>query len=130
MRSLFALIFCLFLALPAVAADQDEAAEQAAALEFVKKVQKMVADDQRDELAKLVTYPLDVDYKPKAKTAAALVKAYDTIFTKAVRECVQKHNLKEEVNNIKGAYMIGWGCIWFEPDDDGKMHIVGINTKE
>ncbi len=128
MRSLFAFLFCLLLALPAAA--QDEAAEKAAALKFVKTIKELVAKDQREAIAKLIDYPLNVDGKPKAKNAAAFGKAYDAIFTKTVKECLQKHNLKEEVNSVKGAYMVGWGCIWFEPDDKDIMHIVTVNTKE
>ena len=125
----FAILLSLVLVSPARADDPEEAAEKAAAKEFVKTIQTMVAEGKSQDIGKLVQYPMSVDYKPKIKNAAAFVKAYDTIFTPKVKECVRTHDLSEEVNSIKGDYMVGWGCLWFGPNDDGTMTIFSVNTK-
>lgn len=123
MRVFFALALCLLLAVPAAADDSDKAAK-----EFIKKLQQLASKDQREDIAKLISFPLDGDIKPQVKNAAAFIKGYDKIFTPAVKECLAKHDMKEEVNSIKGAFMVGWGCVWFEEEDNGKMSIVSINT--
>ena len=121
--------FTCALALNAQAMDAQETAERVAASNFVTQLQSLVAEGKRQELAKLVSYPLTVDGKKGSKNADAFVKSYDAIFTKTVQTCLQEHNLKEEIFSRNGQYMVGWGCIWFSPAERGGMTIDAVNTK-
>ena len=125
MRILAAGILCLLLAAPAVAADDADKA----ALEFVKSLQQLVRDNKRDEIAKLVDYPLLVDGEPSIADAAAFVREYDAVMPPSVRECLRDHNTGEPMSQVKAAYMVGAGCIWFEPDEANAMTIFAVNTK-
>ena len=125
------LAFALMLVLAPVAraADAEEQAEQAEAAKFVKTLQVLVAGGQKQELAKLVGYPLKVDGRERAKNEAAFVKNYDAIITKSVIQCAREHDATEEVFSRNGQYMVGWGCIWFSPAEKGGMTIDAINTQ-
>ena len=111
------------------AMDAEVTAERVAAGNFVKRLQMLAAEGKRQELAKLVNYPLTVDGKARTKNADAFVKSYDAIFTKTVQTCLREHNLKEEIFSRNGQYMVGWGCIWFSPAERGGMTIDAVNTK-
>ena len=106
-----------------------ETPERVAAGNFVKKLQTLTAEGKRQELAKLVNYPLTVDGKERIKNANAFVKSYDAIFTKIVQTCLREHNRNEEIFSRNGQYMVGWGCIWFSLDEKGGMTIDAISTK-
>lgn len=121
--------FMCALALNAQAMDAAETAERVAAGNFVKQLQTLAAEGKRQELAKLVNYPLTVDGKERAKNANAFVKSYDAIFTKTVQTCLREHDLKEEIFTRNGQYMVGWGCIWFSLAERGGMTIDAVNTK-
>ena len=103
------LAFALMLVLaPAVrAADAEEQAERAEAVKFVKTLQTLVAGGQKQELAKLVGYPLNVDGRQRVKNEAAFVKNYDAIITKSVVQCAREHDSTEEVFSRNGQYMVG-----------------------
>ena len=104
--------------------------ELKAAGNFVKQLQALVAEGKKQELARLVNYPLTVDGKKSAKNMDAFVKSYDAIFTKAVQTCLREHNLKGEIFSRNGQYMVGWGCIWFSPAERGGMTIDAVNTND
>ena len=127
-------IFLLFaftgvLALNVQAMDAEETAERVAAGNFIKQLQTLVEEGKRQELAKLVNYPLTVDGKNRAKNADAFVTSYDAVFTKAVQTCLREHKQKEEIFSRNGQYMVGWGCIWFSPAERRGMTIDAVNTK-
>ena len=122
-------VFTCALALNAQAMDAEETAERVAAGNFVKQLQTLAAEGKRQELARLVAYPLTVDGKKRAKNADAFVKSYEAVFTKTVQTCLREHNLKEEIFSRNGQYMVGWGCIWFFPAERGDMVISTVNTK-
>ena len=124
-----ALAFMFVLSPVVRAADAEEQAEQAEAAKFVKTLQTLVAEGQKQELAKLVGYPLEVDGKERAKNEAAFVKNYDAIITKSVAQCAREHDLTQEVFSRNGQYMVGWGCIWFSPAEKGGMTIDAVNTQ-
>ena len=124
-----ALILLLALAVaPAARADDEEKAEQIAAVAFVKKLQGLIAKDRKQELANLAIYPLTVNGKEKAADAAGFVRHYDEIITPTVRNCAREHDFSEEVFQRNGQYMVGWGCIWFSPDEKSGMTIDAVNT--
>ena len=119
----------LVLAPSARATDAEEQAERAEAAKFVKTLQALVAGGQKQELAKLVGYPLNVDGRQRVKNEAAFIKNYDAIITKSVVQCAREHDSTEEVFSRNGQYMVGWGCIWFSPAEKGGMTIDAVNTK-
>lgn len=125
------LVFALLLVLAPVAraADAEAQTEQAEAAKFVTILQTLVAEGRKQELAKLVGYPLEVDGRERAKNEAAFVKNYNAIITKSVVQCAREHDSTEEVFSRNGQYMVGWGCIWFSPAEKGGMTIDAINTK-
>ena len=101
-----------------------------AALEFVKKLQQLVRDGRRDDIAKLIDYPLLVNGKRAIKDAAAFARKYDSVITAQVRECVRNHDTRELMEQVKAAYMVGDGCIWFnEPDAQGAATIFAVNNR-
>lgn len=112
-------------------ASDPEAAEQALARSFIATLQTLVAADRKEDLAKLVAYPLQVNGKTKAKNAAAFVKRYDAIMGKQVRQCLSEYKPEtEELFSRNGQYMVGWGCIWFSPAEKGGMSIDAVNTTQ
>ena len=124
-------LFCAFctLSVPALADDEGAAGQKAAAA-FVSAVREAVADGNKEAVAKLVNYPLEVDGAESIKDSAAFLKRYDAVITAAVKKCVAGHNTGEDIFQRNGQYMIGWGCFWFSPDEGGRMGIDAINTKE
>ena len=129
LTAVLAFALALILAPVVRAADAEEQAGQAEAARFVKTLQTLIAGGQKQELAKLIGYPLVVDGKERAKNEAAFIKNYDAIITKSVIQCAREHDSTEEVFSRNGQYMVGWGCIWFSPAEKGGMTIDAVNTK-
>ncbi len=133
MRYFYMVILCLTLATPAMAMDWLGARGPA----FVKSLQQLVSKDQKAEIAELVSYPLSVDGNDSINDQATFVQAYDSIFTKAVKECLAQEDTSRNMESVDGSYMIGWGCVWFDevlpddaPDDaKGKVSILSVNTQ-
>ena len=117
-------LFCCVFTSVSFAATQEEVA----AGEFIKKLQLLAAEGNKQELAKLVDYPLTMNGKKGAANADAFVKRYNEIFTKDVQSCLRDHDLKEPVFSRNGEYMVGQGCIWFFPTQQGNMVINAVNT--
>lgn len=125
------LLFCAFCVLPLPALADDEGdAERKAAVAFVTTVREAVSAGNKEAVAKLVSYPLEVDGAGSVKDSAAFLKRYDAIVTAAVKKCVSEHNAGEDIFQRNGQYMIGWGCFWFSPDEGNRMGIDAVNTKE
>ncbi len=105
--------------------------------EFVKSLQQMVKKNERERIAKVVSYPLTVDGKNAVPDQAAFIKAYDSIFTKDVRECVAKEDTSHNLEAVGNSYMIGRGCVWFDKvieegagaDAKRQISILSVNTK-
>ena len=126
---LFLLLFSVFYFAGVSFATDELQEEVVAAGEFVKKLQILAAEGDKQELAKLVGYPLTVNGKENsAKNADAFVQSYDDIFTESVQTCLRDHNLEEATFSSNGLYMVGWGCIWFFPTERGDMLIHAVNT--
>jgi hypothetical protein len=129
LSALLLLIFSAFYFAGASFAANALQEEVAAAGDFVKKLQILVAEGKKRELAKLVSYPLTVNGKKSANNEDAFVQRYDEIFTENVQTCLRDHNLKEATFSRNGQYMAGWGCIWFFPVEKGGMIINAVNTQ-
>ncbi|MBI2233408.1 MAG: hypothetical protein HYU57_00015 [Micavibrio aeruginosavorus] len=84
---------------------------------FLSTLQTAVAADDRNAVAALVRYPL-VTYNNGVETAryadaAALIAAYDTLFTPAVKDAIAKATPETLFTNIDGV-MIGNGEVWID----------------
>ncbi len=126
MRVLCFVVVCLFLPFSAAAGDTMGKTAQA----FVKNLQQLLDSDQREAIARQVHYPLTVDGKKSIRNAAAFLKSYDAIFTKAVQQCVKQQDTSVAFEMVKSSYMAGWGCIWFDAFESGTVKIYSVNTKE
>jgi len=89
---------------------------------FIKDLQYMVANDNTEEISKLIRYPLNSTIKTKSDFLAG----YNKIITPKVKDAVAKANLRQIFRNYKGV-MIGDGAVWIA--QEGKdFKIIAINS--
>jgi hypothetical protein len=74
---------------------------------FFVNFQKLVKEDQKVEIAKLIRYPLK-----DIKNEADFIKNYDQMFTQKVKTEVINQNVEQIFRNDQGV-MVGNGEIWF-----------------
>lgn len=92
--------------------------QQSEAKDFFRKFQKGVATDRRREVAGMMMYPLRVNYyddpKPKEyrflSSPAELIRDYDKIFDKSVKNYIAKYD-PEEVSGNDYFLQTGYGEI-------------------
>ena len=90
----------------------------------------MVTADDAAGFARLVHYPVRVfDARGQRKIArrSYLVQKYSSIVTPDVRNAVLAQSADCLFGNYQGM-MIGNGQVWFQPEANGDMRIVTINT--
>lgn len=90
---------------------------------FVKKLQLLVLDNDKEQLAKLIRYPLN----KSIKSTADFIKNYDSIFTKDVKLSIAAINFSQIFRNSKGAMSEG-GMVWFSQIEN-EFRIIAVNTK-
>ena len=89
---------------------------------FIKDLQYMVANDNREEISKLIRYPLN----STVKTQSDFLTNYNKIITPKIKDALAKANLKQLFRNYKGV-MIGNGEVWIA--QEGKdFKIIAINN--
>ena len=88
---------------------------------FIKDLQYMVANDNREEISKLIRYPLNSTINTKSDFLAN----YNKIITPKIKDAVAKANLKQLFRNYKGV-MIGDGAIWIAQEEK-EFKIIAIN---
>ena len=89
---------------------------------FIKDLQYMVANDNKEEISKLIRYPLNSTIKTKSDFLAD----YNKIITPKIKAALAKANLKQLFRNYKGV-MIGNGEVWIA--QEGKdFKIIAINN--
>ena len=89
---------------------------------FIKDLQYLVANDNREEVSRLIRYPLNSTIKTQADFSAD----YHKIITPKVKDALTKANLRQLFRNYKGV-MIGDGEIWIA--QEGKdFKIIAINN--
>ncbi|SMG59953.1 hypothetical protein [Cedecea sp. NFIX57] len=82
---------------------------------FLDNLQTQLISENKVEVAKLVSYPIDINIdskKVKIKTPQQLIKLYGSIFTPALVKTVNTQQYKDLFINAQGV-MIGNGQIWF-----------------
>jgi hypothetical protein len=88
---------------------------------FLKQVQSLVLNDDKEQLARLIRYPLG----KFIKTEKDFIKNYDRIFSKDAKLSIAKINFSQVFRNSKGA-MSEDGKVWFS--QAGKdFKIIAVN---
>ncbi|MEO5892215.1 MAG: hypothetical protein ABIQ31_18350 [Ferruginibacter sp.] len=89
---------------------------------FLKKVQLLVMNNDKEQLAKLVRYPI----QKTVKTEEDFIKNYNVIFSKEARLSIARINFSQIFRNDKGA-MSEEGKVWFAQDGNA-FRIIAINN--
>ena len=87
--------------------------------QFVASLQKALAADDKEAVAKLVSYPLVVSLGGQdleIENKAALVRQYDQVFTKAIRENILAQPLNDIFVNKQGVMVGSDGKVWALPE--------------
>lgn len=131
MRAILITICALFAAVPAAAQNSDDClahgspchvdsrlemvgTDKASLQAFLGALKTAVQKNDRPAIAKLVSYPLRVNGDKKRftyKSPAALLAAFDTVFTPAVLSVIERTEYQGLFVNIDGI-MFGDGEIW------------------
>ena len=82
----------------------------------------LVLNDEKEQLAKLIKYPLG----RSVKNEADFIKNYDRIFTKDAKLSIAKINFSQIFRNSKGA-MSEEGRVWFQQEAN-EFKIVAVNN--
>jgi hypothetical protein len=75
---------------------------------FLKQLQLLVLNNDKENLAKLIRYP----FSKSIKTEQDFIKNYDGIFTKDAKLSIAKINFSQIYRNNKGVMTEG-GKVWF-----------------
>lgn len=98
---------------------------------FFDTLQKAIAADDRQTVASLVDYPVEVQIggkTTKIADAAHFTAAYDRIVTDKVKQAVARQTYATLFANAQGV-SIGDGEIWFSGIGDGStIKIIAINN--
>jgi hypothetical protein len=97
--------------------------------DFILSLKKNVSSDSADEIAKMISFPLDAVIRKKRlkiKDPDAFVKNYNNIFNKRVKNAVLSQPLADVQASPKGL-IIGTGEIVIKRFDD-KIFITSINS--
>jgi hypothetical protein len=89
---------------------------------FIKDLQYMAATDNREEISKLVNYPLNATIK----TQSDFLAHYEKLFNPELKEALARVNPRQVFRNYKGV-MLGNGKIWIRQFDD-EFKIIAINN--
>jgi hypothetical protein len=98
-------------------------------VDFLDALKTAARTKDRKAMSKLVSYPLSVNKKKKSvayKTPATLLANFDTVFTPAVLEAIQRAEYEQLFVNIDGI-MLGNGEIWCR-NADGAIRIFVVNV--
>ncbi|MBC7887058.1 MAG: hypothetical protein H7Z13_04165 [Ferruginibacter sp.] len=89
---------------------------------FLKQLQLLVLNDDKEQLARLISYPLG----KSIKTEQDFIKNYDRVFTKDAKLSIAKINFSQIFRNSKGA-MSEDGKVWFSQQGE-EFKIIAINN--
>jgi hypothetical protein len=99
--------------------------------DFAKKVIELIENDERQELADIIQYPLNINLDGKKiyiKDKDAFLENYSLIFNDKFKLQIKDADTENVWGNSVG-YIIGNGDIWFANDSsDGKLKIIAINS--
>lgn len=108
------------------------------AIEFTKYLQNFLEKNDADQVIKLISYPLRVNYELKEKGKAKLLHKYigneaqlyaiyPQIFNKKMVEKILSYSPDDIFCNSYGA-MLGDGILWYVPDTSADFYQLRIST--
>jgi hypothetical protein len=88
--------------------------------EFLTRLQKAVASDNKEAVSSLVAYPLNVivGRHRRKVNKSLLLSQYDQIFTPKVKHALASQRSDQLFIKSTG-FMVGRGEVWFDEADDG-----------
>jgi hypothetical protein len=89
---------------------------------FIKQLQIFVLNNDKEQLAKLIKYPLG----KSIKTEKDFIRNYDQVFTKDAKLSIAKINFSQIFRNSHGAMSDG-GKVWFSQEESG-FKIIAVNN--
>ncbi|GGG88726.1 hypothetical protein [Paenibacillus radicis (ex Gao et al. 2016)] len=96
---------------------------------YYAKLQKAVKDNKPEEVAKLISYPMNLNKDNKTYAISnkdEFIKKYDRIFTSRVREQLLAQKADKVFVNWKGI-MVGEGDLWIGKQDN-KLGVIAVNV--
>jgi hypothetical protein len=97
---------------------------------FLSSLITSVKAGDRAKIAAMVQYPLNVNTDKghrSVRSSAEFVKAYNQLFTPAIKTAIEKQVPECLFANSQGV-MIGDGEVWFEELQNGSMKIKTLNV--
>jgi len=97
---------------------------------FLAELQTAVRANDREKIAGMISYPLNVNYgtrRTRVPNKTALLASYDKVFTEQIRKDILSQSSHCLFGNDNGA-MIGNGEVWFSGIDNGPIKVYAINV--
>lgn len=117
---------------PTAAQADDEDDDVKAAERFLAELQRAVADNDRQRVARMVLYPLDTRVgrrRARLRGPRDFLRHYDALFNRHVRGVLAAHKPGDELFRNWQGFMLGRGEIWFEQlADTGEIKLIAINN--
>ena len=146
MRSLFrtgvvlAVMLCGFVSLQPLRAQPEQPCEGStvdiqgpktakAARAFLAQLQAAVQANDKDKIAGMISYPLNVIHagkRARIHDKQTFLARYDNIFDEHIRQTILKQSARCLFGNANGE-MIGNGEVWFSEMGDGSVKIITVN---
>lgn len=146
MRSLFrtgvvlAVMLCGFVSLQPLRAQPEQPCEGStvdiqgpktakAARAFLAQLQTAVQANDKDKIAGMISYPLNVIHgkkRARIRDKQTFLARYDNIFDEHIRQTILKQSARCLFGNANGE-MIGNGEVWFSEMGDGSVKIITVN---
>jgi hypothetical protein len=96
---------------------------------FLAQLQDAVRANDKQKIADMISYPLNVNYgtkRTRVRTKSAFLAQYDSIFTTQIRKDVLSQSAQCLFGNDNGT-MVGNGDLWFSGIDNGPVKIYAVN---
>ena len=100
-----------------------------AARAFLTQLQTAVQANDKDKIAGMISYPLNVihgDKRARIRDKQTFLARYDNIFDEHIRQTILKQSPRCLFGNANGE-MIGNGEVWFSEMGDGTVKIITVN---
>jgi hypothetical protein len=97
---------------------------------FLAELQTAVRANDKEKIAGMISYPLNVNYgtkRTRVRTKNIFLAQYDSIFTEQIRKDTLDQSSQCLFGNDNGA-MVGNGDLWFSGIDNGPVKIYAVNV--
>ena len=109
--------------------DNQGAKTAKAARAFLAQLQTAVQSNDKDKIAGMISYPLNVirgGKRARIRDKQTFLARYDNIFDEHIRQTILKQSARCLFGNANGE-MIGNGDVWFSEMGDGSVKIITVN---